>query len=251
MSSLHASDYVPEAVQRVGEAGPHAQELDLMLRRIGRIHSGSIQVMAKAQSRNSRATNDAHGDHAISAKSERKEIPAAELLSFLKEAAGPPTWTEKDLANTLKISLSQAKEAAAILQLQGYIEQVGNTGKWRATEQGELVSGAKPPRFTPKSVDDALAALRDRIKAVNSDPGASYKITDAVAFGDFLRDAARVQAAEVGIRLVAKSDTGDMTSATEHAAELDFLKQLRGKAALLHVVPYEDWMSSRSHIRLL
>jgi hypothetical protein len=204
--------------------------------------------MAKAQSRKSRATNDAHGDHA---KSERKEIPAAELLTFLKKAAGPPAWTEKDLANTLKISLSQAKEAAAILQLQGYIEPVGNTGKWKATEQGDLVSGAKPPRFTPKSVEDALAALRDRIKAVNNDPRAAYKITEAVAFGDFLRDAARVQAAEVGIRLVPKSDAPATQSATEHAVELDFLKQLRGKTALLHVVRYEDWMSSRSHIRLL
>jgi hypothetical protein len=207
--------------------------------------------MAKAQSRKSRATNDAHGDHASSAKSEGKEIPAAELLSFLKETAGPPAWTEKDLANTLKISLSQAKEAAAVLQLQGYIESVGNTGKWRVTEQGDLVSGAKPPRFTPKSVQDALAGLRDRIKAVNNDPRAAYKITEAVAFGDFLRDAARVQAADVGIRLVPKSDAPATQSATEHAVELDFLKQLRGKTALLHVVRYEDWMSSRSHIRLL
>jgi hypothetical protein len=206
--------------------------------------------MAKAQSRKSRATNDAHGDHASSTKSERKEILAAELLSFLKEAAAPPTWTEKDLANTLKITLSQAKEAAAVLQLQGYIEPVGNTGKWRATEQGDVVSGAKPPRFTPKSVHDALAGLRDRIRAANSDPGAPYKITDAVAFGDFLRDAARVQAAEVGIRLVPRSDAAAVPSAVDHAAALDFLKQLRGRAALLHVLPYESWMSSRSHVRL-
>jgi hypothetical protein len=32
------------------------------------------------------------------------------------------------------------------------------------------------------------------------------KISDAVAFGDFLGDAARVQAAEVGIRLTPKKD---------------------------------------------
>jgi hypothetical protein len=60
-----------------------------------------------------------------------------------------------------------------------------------------------------------------------------------------------VQAAEVGIRLMPKSDTPAMSSAKEHVAELTFLKRLRGKTALLHVVPYEDWMSSRSHQRLL
>lgn len=84
-----------------------------------------------------------------------------------------------------------------------------------------------------------MAGLRDRIKAVNDDHGAAYKVTEAVAFGDFLRDAARVQAAEVGIRFMPKSDGAAIQSATEHSAELDFLKQLHGKTALLHVVPYE------------
>lgn len=131
------------------------------------------------------------------------------------------------------------------------IEPVGNTGKWRVSEQADLVSGAKPLRFTPKSVQDALAGLRDRIKAANEDPNTAYRITEADAFGDFLSDAARVQAAEVGIRLMPKSNTPAKASPKEHAAELEFLKQLRGKTALLHVVPYEDWMSSRSHVRLL
>ncbi|HEX4170610.1 MAG TPA: hypothetical protein VHZ55_34545 [Bryobacteraceae bacterium] len=40
-------------------------------------------------------------------------------------------------------------------------------------------------------------------------------------------------------------------SAKEHRAELAFLKQLHGKTALLQVIPYEDWMSARSHLRLL
>lgn len=207
--------------------------------------------MAKAQSRKSPATNVDHSNRDASPKANAQEIPAAALLSFLKEAGRARTWTEKDLANVLKIGLSHAKEAAAVLQLQGYIEPVGNTGKWRATEQGDLVSGAKPPRFTPESVEDALAGLRDRIKVVNDDPGAAYKIAEAVAFGDFLRDALRVQAAEVGIHLMPKSEATAIQSATAHAAELDFLKQLRGKAALLHIIPYESWMSSRSHVRLL
>ena len=161
------------------------------------------------------------------------------------------TWTEKELANTLRVGLPQAKEAVTVLQLQGYIQPAGNTGKWRVTEQGEIVSGAKPPRFTRQNVEKALAAIRDRIKSANEDPHAPYRIVEAVAFGDFLRDAARVQAAEVGIQLEPRSGTSPVASAEEHAAELDFVKQLRGKTALLHVIPYEDWMSSRSHQRLL
>src|SRR5947209_2789953 len=66
-----------------------------------------------------------------------------------------------------------------------------------------------------------------------------------------LCDTLRIQAAEVGIRLVPRSHLGTMASAKEHAAELDFLTRLRGKTALLHLVPYENWMSSRSHERLL
>jgi hypothetical protein len=185
--------------------------------------------MAEAQSRKSTTANVIDSDRAGNPKSARQEIPAAELLSYLKEAGGTWTWTEKDLANALRISSSQAKEAVAVLQLQGYIEPVGNTDKWRATEQGDLVSGAKPPRFTRKSAEDLLAGLRDRIKAVNDDPSATYKITEAVACGDFLRDAARVQAADVGIRLMPKSEVTTTASAMERAAELDFLKQLRGK----------------------
>ena len=207
--------------------------------------------MAKAESRSSTGTNVIRADHASGPKTGPREIPAAELLSFLKEVRGVQTWTEKDLAKILRIALPHAKEAIAVLQLQGYIQPAGNTGKWRVTEQGEIVSGAKSPRFTPQSVEDALAGLRDRIKAANENPAAAYRITEAVAFGDFLLGAPRVQAPDVGIRLVPKSDSGPIASAQEHAAELHFLKELRGKTALLHVIPYEDWMSSRSHQRLL
>ena len=178
-------------------------------------------------------------------------IAAAELLSFLKQTRGIQTWTDRDLAKALKIALPEAKEGIAALELQGYIEPVGQTGKWRITEQGELVSGAKPPRFTRQSVEDALDALRDRIKTVNEGSDAEYKITDAVAFGDFLGDAARVQAAQVGIRLTLKKNDQVTPSARAHRAELAFLKQLRGKTALVHVAPYEDWMRSRSHRDLL
>ena len=89
----------------------------------------------------------------------------------------------------LKIGLSEAREAIAVLQLQGYIEAAA---KWRITDQGDLVSGTKPPRFTRRSVEQALGELRDRIRGVNDGPNAPYTISDAVAFGDFLWDAARV-----------------------------------------------------------
>jgi hypothetical protein len=207
--------------------------------------------MPKQQTRKSSRQNVGHDKADGGPVAASQKISAAELMSFLKQAGGVRTWTEKDLATALKISLLQAKEATAALQLQGYIEPVGNTGKWRVSEQGDLVSGAKPPRYTRKSVEDALAGLRDRIQVANGDPDAAYKIAEAVAFGDFLSDAARVQAAEVGIRLVPRSDAATTASAKEHAAELEFLKQLRGKTALLHIVPYESWMSSRSHERLL
>jgi|SRR5579875_2193771 len=186
-------------------------------------------------------------DHGTSSQ----PIPAAELLSFLKQTRATQTWTEKDLAKALKIGLSEAKEATAVLHLQGYIEPVGSTGKWRITQQGDLGSGTKPARFTRQSVEQALNELRGRIQAVNEDPNAAYKITDVIAFGDFLGDAARVQAAEVGIRLTSRGNAQFSGSAKEHRAELAFLKGLRGKTALLKLAPYENWMRARSHRDLL
>ena len=48
-----------------------------------------------------------------------------------------------------------------------------------------------------------------------------------------------------------KGKEGSPRSAMEHAAQLAFLKQLRGKNAIVHVQPYEEWMSARSHRKLL
>jgi hypothetical protein len=146
--------------------------------------------------------------------------------------------------------LSQAKEAIVVLQLQGYIGPTVHAGKWRISQQGQLVSGAKSPRFSRKSIEDALGGLHDRIKAVNSYPDAVYKIIEAVAFGDFL-GCSTCSGSECGNSTGGESADPAMPSVKEHAAALDFLKQLRGKTALLHIVPYEDWMSSRSRVRLL
>jgi hypothetical protein len=42
-----------------------------------------------------------------------------------------------------------------------------------------------------------------------------------------------------------------MGSAVEKAAEREFLKQLKGKRPMLNIRPSEDWMSSRSHRKML
>jgi predicted ArsR family transcriptional regulator len=178
-------------------------------------------------------------------------LPAAELFSFLKEIRSIQTWTEKELSKALNIPVAQAKEAMAVLEMQGYIEPAGRTEQWRVTDQGDLVAGAKSPRFTRESVEEALTALHDRIKAINDDRDAAYKVTEAVAFGDFLHDQARVQAADIGIELQPRADERIAVSAREHAAELAFLKRLRGKTALLHLRTYEEWMKARTHRDLL
>jgi hypothetical protein len=85
--------------------------------------------MSKAPAQKS-APMAAAGDHAIrESSSSFPRLPAAELLSFLKESGGSQSWTEKDFSKSLQIGLAQAREAIAVLQLQGYIEPAGRTGK--------------------------------------------------------------------------------------------------------------------------
>lgn len=180
----------------------------------------------------------------------RASVSAAAAFSFLKETKGLLTWTPSDLAKSLKISVAEGKQVLAALEMQGYIKPHG-TGEWLTTLAGETVSGAKTPRFTPESIEEALAALRSRIKLVNQDSKAPYKITAAAAFGDFLSGQARAQAAYVGIQLVRRKSEGGEHSKKEQVARLAFLKQLRGKTQMLAVRPYEEWMGSRTHRSLL
>jgi hypothetical protein len=148
--------------------------------------------------------------------------------------------------------MPEVKQVLAVMELQGYVEPAGTTKKWRTTEQGDLVSGAKSPRFIRDGVEQSLSALQDRIQGINQDTNGQYRVTEAVAFGDFLSDRSRLQAADVGIRLVRrKSGANETETAREHAAEEAFLKQLRGKTASLHIQTYEEWMSARSHRKLL
>src|SRR6266478_976051 len=108
-------------------------------------------------------------------------LPAEAALSFLKDTKGTLTWSARDLADTLKINRREAQQALAFLQAQGYVQparrgepahQKGSArsaDQWITTPAGETVSGAKPPRFTRESVEQALVALKNRIKQSNKD----------------------------------------------------------------------------------
>jgi hypothetical protein len=145
------------------------------------------------------------------------------------------------------------------LQAQGYAQPARASSEWMTTPAGETVSGAKTPRFTSESVEQALRALKSRIQQSNKNRQAPFRITDAVAFGDFLvPDRARVQSADVGIRLARREalrrDNNSATeprSASEAQAERKFLRDLRAKSAHLNLRPYAHWMRERTHRDLL
>jgi DNA-binding transcriptional MocR family regulator len=192
---------------------------------------------------------------------ERSTLPslsAEAALSFLKDTKGTLTWSTRDLADSLKINRREAEQVLAFLQAQGYVQpahQKGSRGadQWITTPAGEIVSGAKPPRFTREGAEEALSALNGRIKQNNKNPQGPFRITDAVAFGDFLLpDRARVQSADVGIRLARRgASSNEPRSVSDAQAEHKFLRDLRAKSALLTLRTYADWMRSRSHRDLL
>jgi hypothetical protein len=171
-------------------------------------------------------------------------IPVAAVFSFLKDQRGALSWTLRDLTQTLNISEQDARGVLAILKLQGYVSETSGN-ELLTTASGETVSGSKPPRFTSESVDGAFSGLSDRIAANNSDRNTDFKITQAVAFGDFLSGRANCQAADVGIALTAREPASGRDPVNY------FLKQLRGKSRFLNLRPYEPWMRQRSHRSLL
>jgi len=195
-------------------------------------------------------------------------LPAEAALSFLKNTKGALTWSTRDLAASLSINAREAQQVLALLQAQGYVQTASkkgnsrNSDQWLTTTAGETVSGAKPPRFTRESVEQALAALKERIQQTNKDRQSPYRVAEAVAFGDFLlRDRARVQSADVGIRLTRREDAprrnssattapAEPRSATDAQAERNFLRQLRAKSAHLNLRPYASWMRHRIHLQL-
>jgi hypothetical protein len=179
-------------------------------------------------------------------------IPAAAVMSFLKDTRGQFTWTARELSETLDIGVSEASKIITIMEMQGYVKAAQGGREWFTTAAGQTVSASKLPHFTRERVEAALAGLKERITATRKDFKSPFKISTAVAFGDFLSDRPRVQAPDVGIDLARrKSEAASTGSATESKARLAFLKQLRGKNAPLNLQPYQDWMSKRSHQKLL
>ena len=191
-------------------------------------------------------------------KANKISLPAAALLSFLKETRGATTWSLRNLTQTLKVSAAAAKQAIAILEMQGYVKPSGSKGQWMTTPAGEIVSGSKTPRYSRATLEQSLAALADHLKRLNEDSSAPYRIADAVAFGDFLSDRLRVQAADIGVRLAPQGlvteisqDAARPAQASEQERQLAFLKQLRGRTQLVNILPYASWMSARTHRNLI
>jgi hypothetical protein len=186
-------------------------------------------------------------------------LPAEAALSFLRDTKGAVSWSLRDLSQTLNISREEAERVVTLLQLQGYVRaEAHEAGQWMTTPSGETVSSAKPPRFDQKSVEGALVALQHRIEEVNKDHAAKFRISRAVAFGDFLvKERARVQAADVGIELIRKDrepgadEIAAVHSAADAREEQGFLRELRGRSALTNLKPYSQWMGNRTHRKIL
>lgn len=188
----------------------------------------------------------------------RGNLPAEAALSFLRDTKGSVSWSLRDMSQTLNISREESERVAALLQMQGYVQpEAHKAGDWITTPAGETVSGAKTPRFDRATVEAALTSLKERIEETNNDRAAKFEISGAVAFGDFLaKDRARVQAADVGIELARKDrkrepdEIAVAHSAVEAREEQSFLRQLRGRSALINLKMYADWMKKRTHRKL-
>jgi hypothetical protein len=188
----------------------------------------------------------------------RLNVPAEAALSFLRDTKGSLSWSLRDLSHTLNISREEAERVVALLQMQGYIQADSRkAGEWMTTPSGETVSGAKTPRFDRETVEAALTSLKQRILDTNQDRAAKFRITRTVAFGDFLaKDRTRVQTAEVSIELARqdKKPNSEEVAAPHSAAEAReeqfFLRQLRGRSALINLKPYSEWMGRRTHQKL-
>ena len=191
-------------------------------------------------------------------KANKISLPAAALLSFLKETRDATPWSLRNLTQTLKLGAAAAKQAIAILEMQGYVKPSGSKGQWMTTPAGEIVSGSKTPRYSRARLEHSLAAFADHLQRLNEDSSAPYKIADAVAFGDFLSDHLRVQAADIGVRLAPQGPVTEISQeaarpaqASEQERQAAFLKLLRGKTPLVSILPYAGWMSARTHRNLL
>jgi hypothetical protein len=127
-------------------------------------------------------------------------VSIAAALSFLKETKGALTWTAQEFARGVGITVAEARPALAVLQMQGYVKPGAGKNEWMTSVDGDVVAGAAAPRFSVEAVQKALEDLRGRMTAVNKDAKAEFRVSSAIAFGDFMTDRAQVQAADVGDR---------------------------------------------------
>lgn len=214
---------------------------------------GKISRRSNARQR-AKAAEDPSGEarakSAAHAVAPEISLPPAALFSFLKDTRGATVWSLDDFSKALGLTGAAARQALAILEMQGYIHSHG--GEWMTTPAGETVSGSRFPRFNRSALERSLASLADHIRRVNADRTAPYKIVEAVAFGDFLTGRTPIQAADIGISLVPRnsSDVAARAPAQEQGQRA-FLKHLRGRTPLINVLPYARWMSQRSHRDLL
>jgi hypothetical protein len=188
--------------------------------------------------------------HAPLPKRPMPSVAAPAALSFLKETKGALTWTAQEFARGVGIKVAETGPALAVLQMQGYIKPGEGKNEWMTSVDGDAVSGATAPRFSAETVKQALEDLRTHIKAVNKDAKAEFRIASAVAFGDFLLERARVQAADVGVELVSRNVSKARTGKPK-ARESAFLKTLHGGKQMIHLRAFELWMRERAHLRIL
>ena len=149
------------------------------------------------------------------------------------------------MIQTLNIAAGEAAAVLAVLQIQGYVRR--EESDWMTTSAGEEVSGSKMPRYKIDRVERILAELSDRIKEVNGNSRAPFRVRQAVAFGDFLLKRCQVQAPDVGIEVANSKRHHQAIPKSQVSA---FLKNLKGKSSLVRIEPYELWMSQRSHRKI-
>jgi hypothetical protein len=176
-------------------------------------------------------------------------VSIAAALSFLKETKGALTWTAQEFARGVGITVAEAGPALAVLQMQGYVKPGAGKNEWMTSVDGDVVSGAAAPRFSVEAVRKALENLRGRIMAVNKDAKAEFRVSSAIAFGDFMTDRAQVQAADVGIELARRGARAALR--ISKVDERAFLKTLRAGKQMIRLIPFEPWMRERAHRRLL
>jgi hypothetical protein len=175
--------------------------------------------------------------------------PLPAVFSFLKDTRGVVSWSAKEMTECLGIGAREAAQILAVMEMQGYVKQEEDDD-WLTTPAGEVVSGSRPPRFSPDAATKALSAIEERLRAINKDKQARYTVSKAVAFGDFLSGRARVQAADVALLLKPRK-AGAESASEEKSARQAFLKDLRGRTAAIQLREYEEWMTQRKHRKLM